>query len=118
MKIEIDKLADGLIQQLETFEKKIKAECKTNIDLERYKGLVELSRKQLGEFEKCLDLFSSKKEERDEKSRHVEQLVNKLRLNIVEFEKSLFANSSITYEPSGIVSRDLFGKLLVKVRFV
>jgi hypothetical protein len=118
MKIEIDKLAVGLIQQLETFENNFKAEYKTHIDLERYKGLVELSRKQLGEYEKCLDLFSSKKEERDEKSRHVEQLVNKLRSDIAEAENSLFSNRSIKYKPSGIASRDLFGQLLIKVRFI
>ena len=115
MKIEIDKLADGLIQQLETFENNFKAGCRTNIDLEHYNGLVKLSRKQLGEYEKCLELFSSKKEERDEKSRQAEKLVNKLRLEIKEAETKLFANRSITYKPSGIASRDLFGKLLIKV---
>ena len=114
-KNEIDKLADGLIQQLETFENNFKAGCRTNIDLEHYNGLVKLSRKQLGEYEKCLELFSSKKEERDEKSRQAEKLVNKLRLEIKEAETKLFANRSITYKPSGIASRDLFGKLLIKV---
>ena len=118
MKNEIDKLAVGLIQQLETFENNFKAEYKTHIDLEHYNGLFELSRKQLEEYEKCLDLFSSKKEERDEKSRHVEQLVNKLRSDIAEAENSLFANRSITYKPSGIASRDLFGQLLIKVIFI
>ena len=117
-KNEIDKLADGLIQQLETLENNFKAGCKTNIDLERYNGLVVLSKKQLGEYEKCLDSFSSKKEERDEKSRKVEKLVNKLRLEIAEAGNNFFANCSITYKPSGIASRDLFGQLLVKVRFI
>ena len=117
-KNEIDKLADGLIQQLKTFENNFKAGCRTNIDLEGYNGLVELSKKQLDEYEKYLDLFSSKKEERDEKSKHIEKLVNKLQLVIAEAENSLFSDQSIIYKPSEIGSRDLFGKLLIKVRFI
>ena len=64
-KNEIDKQAVLLIQQLKSNEKIFKAKCKASVDLEEYNDLIESTRKKLIELEKCLNLFSAKKEERD-----------------------------------------------------
>ena len=50
LKSEIDKLADGLIQQLETYEDRFKSEYKTKVDFDCYNNLVESSKKQLAEY--------------------------------------------------------------------
>ena len=44
LKSQIDKLADGLIKQLESFEAEFKSEYKEKVDLEHYKGLIETSK--------------------------------------------------------------------------
>jgi hypothetical protein len=59
---------NDLIQQLESYEKKFKAEYKTKIDFEKYNQLLESVRKQLKEVEKCLNLFSVENNVRDEKN--------------------------------------------------
>ena len=115
LKIRIDELADDLIQQLESYEKLFKAEYKANVDLQHYNGLVESSRKQLIEYEQCLIMFSIKNQEREAKYNDCESLIKVLQPSLVEIQNKLFSNMSITYKPSGIGSRDLFGKL-IKVR--
>ena len=59
--------SNDLIQQLESYEKKFKAEYKTNIDFEKNNQLLESARNQLKEIEKCLNLFSVENNVRDEK---------------------------------------------------
>jgi hypothetical protein len=58
LKSHIDTLANGLIQQLESYESRFKAEYKANVDFDYYNDLVESSKKQLAEYENCLNLFS------------------------------------------------------------
>ncbi len=67
LKKEIDELANDLIQQLESYETTFKKKYKSNIDLEHYYGLIESSRKQLDEYEKCLNLFSVENDQREQK---------------------------------------------------
>ena len=115
LKNEIDNLADGLIKQLDSFEKRFKTEFSENIDQKNYKGLVEASKKQLIEYEQCLGLFSAKKEERDEKCNQSERLINHLQPKIKELKQSLFSNVSLTYKPMQNSIKDFFGKLIIKV---
>ena len=60
-------LADDLIQQLESYESKFKAEYKANVDFKYYKALIESSRQQSTQYEEFLNLFSTSRT-RPEKS--------------------------------------------------
>ena len=84
LKYEIDTLADGLIEQLDKYEKKFKSEYKNNIDLKYYSSLVEFSRAQLVEYEKYLNSFSTKYKERKEISLKKEKLIFNLQSEIAE----------------------------------
>jgi len=110
--LHIDELADNINQQLDTYEKKFKSEYKSNIDLKHYNDLVESSRKQLAEYEKCLSLFSTKKEERDEKTNQSEQVIDMLQSKITEAKNNLFSNLSIRYKAD---EDYLFGELKITV---
>jgi chromosome segregation ATPase len=115
LKSEIDELANDLIKKLEEYEQKFKSEYKTNANLELYNGLVDSSKKKLAEYEKFLNLFSTTKEERDEKKRQSEKEISSLRLKLREVKDKLFSNFSIRYRPIENQREDLFGKLIIKV---
>jgi vacuolar-type H+-ATPase subunit I/STV1 len=122
LKSEIDSLADGLIQQLESYETRFKAEYKTEIHLENYNELVKSSRKQLNEYEHCLNLFSTTSEERNEKSSQIERITVDLQPKITELKQNLFSNTSLTYMPMDKLYKQtqsklesFFGKLIIKV---
>ena len=117
LKSHIDALADNLIQQLESYGNQFRAEYKTNVDMKHYNSLVETSKKQLNEYEKYLNLLSSKAEERDKKSRQSENFIKHLHFKIVELRQNLFSNKSITYEPIKLNKSMLFGSLKIKVSF-
>ena len=117
LKSKIDELADDLIDQLESFEKKFKSESKFNLDLERFNSLVSSSKQQLIQYEKCLNLFSTKKEERDEMSSQSEKNIKILQSKNKELRDGLFSNLSIKYKPMGNRIEDSFGKLIIKVSF-
>jgi hypothetical protein len=84
-------------------------------EMQIYEAVVESSRKQLTEYEKCLNLFSTNREERDEKTNESEQVINMLQSKIKEAKTNLFSNLSITYKPVVKQTKDLFGKLIIKV---
>jgi len=113
LKTQIDTLANDLIQQLESYEQKFKAEFK-NIDLEHYAVLVESSRQKLNEYEKCLSLFSTENAEREERFNQSQERVKILVPKIKELKDKLFANTTIRYKPVEDKD-DLFGKLIIKV---
>lgn len=115
LKCQIDELADELIQKLESLEKKFIAEHKVNMDLKHYSELVESSKKKFGEYEEFLRLFSTKKEELDEKCKQNETEINSMKSKLKQLRNKLFSNSLITYKPSDSGIQDLFGKLIVKV---
>ena len=115
LKSQIDTLADGLIQQLESYEKEFKAEYKTNIDLEKYNRVIESSRSQLNEFEKYLNLFSVENNERDKKTTEIKKAIHFLQTEIVEIKNELFSNLAIKYQPKEEKRDELFGKLITKV---
>ena len=114
-KSQIDELADDLIQQLESYEKRFKAEYRANVDLEHYNGLVESARNHLVEFENFFNLFSTKNQEKEEKYNDCESLVKVLQPNLVEIQNKLFSNMSIKYQTLEKRMEDLFGKLQIKV---
>ena len=115
-KIEIDKLADDLIQQLESYEKKFKAEYKAQIKY--YSDLLELSKKQLVDYEKCLNMSSVSNEEKNIKNKESENIIIRLKTKIKELNDKLFSYLSIKYEPMKNNIKDFFGKLLIiKVSF-
>ena len=89
-KSQIDDLADDLIKKLDSYEKKFKAEYKTNVDLEHYNAFVVSSKKQLEEYQKFLGLLSVGNEERDEKSKENEKLIVNLKLKAKELKKKAF----------------------------
>jgi chromosome segregation ATPase len=115
LKIEIDTMASDLIQQLESYEARFKTEYKTNVDFEHYNALVESSRKQLEEYENCLNLFSAKYKEQKEKGTQKKKLVKSLQSEIVELKNKLFSNLSISFKPIGGKANNSLGKLIIKV---
>ena len=76
LKSQIDELANDLIQQLEAYEASFRAEYKSNVDLKHYNDLVESSRKQLDEYERCLCCFSTDIAEREERFIHCSRFFN------------------------------------------
>ena len=115
LKSEIDALAEELIQKLESFEKEFKAEYKTNVDLKNYTALVESAKKQSTEFEKCLNLFSAKTIERDEKCKISRNTIKDLQPKLKQFKEELLSSLVLTYRPIGNNIKDFFGKLIIKV---
>ena len=113
IKNEIDTLADGLIQQLESYEKKFKAEYKEKIDLDKYNELVESSRANLKEYEKYLNMFSVENNARNEKTSEIEKLINILQSEIEEIKSKLFSNLRINYKPQVMDRSGSFGKLII-----
>jgi hypothetical protein len=117
LKSEIDKSADGIVQQLDSYEKKFKKEFKFYIDSKYYNSLLVSFRIELVEYEKCLNLFSVSKEDRDVKWIETEKVNDLLQSKIKEAKINLFSNKSFTYKPIENKIEDLFGRLIVKVRF-
>ena len=113
LKIKIDNFADDLNKQLDSYEHKFKTEYKTHICFEHLNDLVESSKKQLAENERYLSFFASKKEERAQRNKQMEQLANLLKTKTKEFNDKLFADLSIEYKPI----ESVFNKLIIKVRF-
>lgn len=116
LKSQIDKLADELIRELESFEKKFKIDYKANVDLHSYEALAKSARKQLIDYEKCLYLFSAKYKERVEKRNESEKVINKLKTNIKKLKDAVLLNLEIRYKPVRHKEEDLFGKLVIKVK--
>lgn len=114
VKSKIDDLADGMIKKLEYYEGKLKAECKS-LDLRHYNEFMNLSKSKLVDYEKCLSLFSSTKEERDEKRSQSEIVINMLKLKINEAKRDFFFNITLKYKATEANVEDWFGKLKIKV---
>ena len=117
-KMEIDTQADGLIQQLESYAKRFKAELKVNVDFEKYNDLVESSRKKLKDFENCLNLFSVENKERREKTAKIEKTINILQPKIKDIQNEIFSNLIINYQPVGKLIDGIFGKLIIEVSLI
>ena len=115
LKMEIDFQADGLIQQLESYEKKFKTEYKEKLDLAKYNELVESSRANLKKYEKFLNLFSVEHNERDKKTSEIEKTIKILQPKIKDIKCELFSNLAINYHPMEKKRDELFGKLITKV---
>ena len=108
----IDSLADGLIQELESYESRFKAEYKPAMYLNSF---VKSSRKQLAEYEKFLNLFSAKKEKKAEQRKQSKNAINMIQSNIDHVKTKLFSNLSIKYQPIQNNSACCLGELVVKV---
>ena len=118
LKSQIDKLADDFIERLKSYETWFKSEYKSNVDLEYYKDLVESSKKQLAEYETCLNLFSVEIEKRDEKFKESEILIGTIQPKIKELKEKLFSNVSIKYQHTEVNIENVFGKLIIQVSFI
>jgi chromosome segregation ATPase len=118
LKSQIDKLADGFIEQLKSYETRFKSEYESNVDFDYYNNLVESSKKQLAEYEKCLNLFSVEIEKRDEKYQESEALIGTIQPKIKELKEQLFSNVSIKYQHTEVNIENVFGKLIIQVSFI
>ena len=118
LKSQIDSLADELIKKLESYEAMFKAEYKTNVDLEYFNDLVESSRKQLNEYERCLSLFSVGNEKREENWKESENSIKTLQPKIKDLKEQLFSNVSIRYMHTEINLKNLFGELTIQVNII
>ena len=74
---------------------------------------------KLTEYEKCLNKFSTKKEERNSRSNAAEELITTLESKFAELKAKLFKNTTFTFSPMNEISNleDLFGKLTIKVSY-
>ena len=117
-KKQIDTLADDLITQLESYEARFKTEYGENVDLNYYNDLVESSKRQLAEYETCLNLFSVEIEKRDEKFKASETLIDTIQPKIKELKDKLFSNVSIKYKQMEKNIENVFGKLIIQVSFI
>jgi hypothetical protein len=115
LKSQIDERANDLIQQLESYEAKFKTEYKTNVDFEHYYSLVEPSRNLLKEYENCLNLFSTKHQEREENNMQSEKIIKYLQIANKQLRNRLFSNFSISYKPFKENILDLYGDIICKV---
>ena len=110
-------MANEIIERLEAYEARFKTENISNVDLEQYNALLESSRKQMAEYEKFLNLFSTEVEERNEKSKQTEKTISNLQYKMNELKSKMFSNLSLTYKSTEHGVEHFFGELLVKVRF-
>jgi hypothetical protein len=115
LKSRIDEHANDLIKQLESYEAKFKTEYKTNVDFEHYYSLVEPSRNLLKEYENCLNLFSTKHQEREENNMQSEKIIKYLQIANKQLRTGLFSNFSISYKPFKENILDLYGDIICKV---
>ena len=115
LKSEIDERANDLIQKLESYETRFKTDYKKNVDFEHYNSLVESARKQLEEYEKCLNLFSAKYHERKEKSMQSEKIKKSLQPEIADLRNQLVSNISISFKPFKENMGDFSGQIITKV---
>ena len=116
LKLQIDTLADGLIQQLESHGKRFKTEYKASFAF--YSDLIELSKKQLVEYEQCLSLFSVENEKKEEKCKQNEKLVEELKFQLGGLKEAFCSNLSIQYNKKDIFAEEMFGKLIIQVSFI
>ena len=115
LKSRIDERANDLIQQLESISNRLKTEYKTNVDLKHYNSLVESSRKHLEEYETCLNLFSAKHQEREEKNIESEVIIKKLQSETTKLKDSIFSNSTMSYTPFKGSIENLYGQIITLV---
>ena len=104
-----------MIQQLESFGSRFKSEYKTNVDLNYYNDLVESSKKQLAEYQHCLNLFSVENEQREEKCKGSDKLSRILQPNLTRLKTKLFSDSFLTYAQMEKDIKGFFGKLIHRV---
>jgi hypothetical protein len=113
LKSKIDTLADDLIQQLESYEKKFRTEYNVN----EYRSLVEASKQQLAEYEKCLNLFSSRAEDMAKQSEAIENAINNLQFKAIELRDQSHGSLKIEYSSIKTNKNKLLGELKIKVNF-
>ena len=115
LKSHLDDLADGLINELGSYEARFKAEYKANLDFKQYNNLLKSAKKELIKYEECLSLFSVDNEKRDEKCKEVEKFIQTIQSKINELKEKLFSNVSINYRKTEVNSENMFGKLIIQV---
>ena len=116
LKSEIDNVANGLIQQLESYEQQFKKQYKTTVDFNYYSGVAKSSRAKLDGFKKFLNLFSVGKEERDEKTSEMEREINSLEPILKKFKCQLFSNLEINYKQMQMDKDEFFARLIIEVK--
>ena len=120
LKTQIDELANEMIDKLEVHEAELKSRSKTKDFLNGFNDLTKSAKKKLMEYEKCLNKFSIKKEERDEKSQDVEELISILQSKLAELKVELLNDTTFSFNPKKEIKNleNLFGKLSIKVSFI
>ena len=112
-KVEIDKIADEIIQKLDSFEKEFKSECKSAGNFEYYGKLIENIKVGLTDHEKFFKSSRITDHERENKSKETQQAIIVLEKEIKEYENKLMKNKNIKYDPMQIKISNIFGKLIV-----
>ena len=112
-KVEIDKIADEIIQKLDSNEKELKSECKSTGDFEYYGKLIANLKADLTDHEKFFKSLIITDHERENKSEEIEQTIIVLESEIKEYENKLMKNKTIEYDPMQTKISTIFGKLIV-----
>ena len=114
-KQEIDRLADGIVNELNAFESEFKLESKPKTNSDDYESINEKMSKKLSDYEKCLNSLGYSDEHRNNSSKEISKAIDVLNNEIKEYENILFKYKTIEYEPikNVINFNNIFGKLLV-----
>ena len=102
---EIDRLADGIIKELNGFESEFKWECKSKINLDYYESKIENMSTKLNKYKNFLNSVGSSDEHRNNSSKEISKAIDALRNEINEYARK---ENSMDLEVE-----DIFGKLLV-----
>ena len=108
----VNNIAQNMITELETAEKKLKADSKYKLDLTLCQDLKK-TREQLLEWDKLLHSFSTNEEDRKLINGKVNQEIQNTQIKIENFKKDLFAHKTYLYEP--LEEKNIFGKLRIIV---
>jgi len=112
-KVEIDKIADEIIQKLDSYENELKSACKSSANFEYYGKLIANIKADLADHEKFFRSLKNINDDRDDKSEEVEQTIIVLEKEIKEYENKLLKYKTIKYDQMQTKISDIFGKLIV-----
>ena len=109
----INVLADSVIKKLDSYENELKKDCKTSSNLDYYGQLVDKMKTQLNEYEKYFKSLNNTAEDTKKKNKEIHDSIANLENGIKEYEKKLFKNKCINYEPMKDNVDNFFGKISV-----
>ena len=114
-KLKIDKSADEIIIKIDKYESDLKAGCQPISDSEYNANLVNSMKNKLAEYESILRSFRKTNQDREKKSKEIEQAVLILETEIERYESKVFKSKRLEYQPMENIIGPVLGKLIVSI---